>query len=360
VFAAAEGVAPPPVPPPPPAPAPKPSPKPPTARPAPITGPPAQSKPGRSRDDGRGKRTSQYPEYDDENRPPTRRRKIEEEDDGLTPEERQERSNQYLRAMWGARLIYLSFVLQAVSLLVVLVFLIRNAISEPTPEIIIVAGLFGLSNWILGAIGLVLCLFGRPSPGYLVFGIPAAVAIVAHGIFLLALVAKNAEKTAILGFDLGGEVDQWGQMPTKFDSLTVYLTSIAYPDEYQRFVPKKAAVLAFFTGVSEMIRLVLIMMTLSCAARAAGDEELAYRCVRAGGIGSLGPGALALLMLLLVGALVETGGIDRDIGVILIHVFVMGIYAILCGMLVPVIVASRDTADASEFPFQSQRFNIGD
>jgi hypothetical protein len=69
-------------------------------------------------------------------------------------------------------------------------------------------------------------------------------------------------------------------------------------------------------------------------------------------VGTIGPGALAGAMLLLAIALVETGGMDSSIGKILMSVFEMGIYAILAGMLMPAFGALRDTAEASESPFQ--------
>src|SRR5207302_5535234 len=123
-----------------------------------------------------------------------------------------------------------------------------------------------------------------------------------------------------------------------------------YPDE--KFIPRTALALSLVTGVAELIRLLLIMMLLACVARAAGDNELSDRCTRAAGVGTFGPGALAVAMLLLAVALVETGGMDKSIGKILMSVFEMGIYAILAGMLMPSFMAMRDAAEASESPFQ--------
>lgn len=374
IFSPAEGVAPPPTLPVPPAPVdPKPA-------------PPVLSldededrpyRPARPRDDEYdGPRRDQRPN-DDYDRLPRRRRRVEEDnrdgieepadqqqkrrrppDDGLSLKERQKRRAQFQRGMWGCRLLNIAFGLQALSLLVVVLFLARNAIAGPSSALVVVAGVLGLVNWVLGAIGVSLCLASRPAPGLYRFGGAAAAAVVVHAIFLLALVGKRAEGTALLGNDLGGSVDAWGQLPTKLDSLTLYMASLTYPDE--RLIPRGAIALTFLTGVAEVIRLVLVMVMLSCVVRAAGDDDLAHRCIRAAGIGSFGPVGLAVLMLLMIGGMTETGAIDRTFGAIVLAVFVMGIYAILGGMLVPSMVAARDAAEACEFPFQSKRIEIGD
>jgi hypothetical protein len=102
----------------------------------------------------------------------------------------------------------------------------------------------------------------------------------------------------------------------------------------------------------------LVMLTVACLARSAGEEEVAYRCNRAAGIGVFGPGLMGVAMLCLVIVLVESGGIDRSIGKILLTVFVTGIYTILAGMLIPAALACREAADACEFPYESDRNSL--
>jgi hypothetical protein len=58
--------------------------------------------------------------------------------------------------------------------------------------------------------------------------------------------------------------------------------------------------------------------------------------------------------------MIETGGRDSKFGQVLMFAAAMGVYAILAGTLVPAAVAARDAADACEFPYQSQNFEIGD
>jgi hypothetical protein len=358
VFAPAAGLAPPPLPlPPPPAPPPR--------------------RPREEDDDRPRRRREREDDYDEDDDRPRRKRRREDDyddepdddadrpekrrkppDDGLTLAERQVRAAQFGRATWGCRLLYYGLALQAVGLLLVVAFLARNAVMGPLPGLVVCAGILGLLNWVLGAAGVGLVLAGRPVPGLYRFGIAAAVAVAVHLLFLLVLVGKRGDGSPMPGVE-PGEADAWGLLPTKLDSLAFYLSSVVYPDE-QRFVPRGAVALTFITGLAEVVRLVLVMVLLSYAARAAGDLELVHRCVRAAGVGSLGPAGLAGVMLLMLGALVETGAIDRGFGKILLDVFVMGIYAILAGMLVPAAVAARDTAEACEFPFQSQHFEIGD
>ena len=54
------------------------------------------------------------------------------------------------------------------------------------------------------------------------------------------------------------------------------------------------------TGVAEMVRTGLLMMVLSCLARAALDEELAGRCTRTAGVAAGGPGLVAIIVFLFV------------------------------------------------------------
>ena len=61
---------------------------------------------------------------------------------------------------------------------------------------------------------------------------------------------------------------------------------------------------------------------------------------------------------LLTATLIETGGMDRAIGKILMYVLWMGIYAVLAGMLVPSVVACREAAEACEEPFQSKNLDL--
>ena len=102
------------------------------------------------------------------------------------------------------------------------------------------------------------------------------------------------------------------------------------------------------------MRNVLILMLLSCLARAAGDEDLAGQCTRAGGIASIGPGLLAVVMLVFAVGSVETGAQHTTFVKILTTTLQMGIYAIISGIMFPSFMAARSTADACDEPFQSR------
>lgn len=347
--------------PPPPKAKPAPAPPPPKAKPAPPGGlrpPLANPRPGPSPDRFRpqGPRPADEPDVDTSPPPPARRQRYDDPD-GLTADERADLRAAFGRGMWGSRLIALGFALQGVALLIVVLFLARNAIWGPAPGLLVAAGVAGLAAWAVGAVGVGMALAGPASPGHLGFGIGAAVAVGVHGILLMALVSQRPERTGLMGQVPVAQADLWGQLPTKFDAVTLYLAIAAYPEE--QFLIRRTVGLAIAVGVAELVRLIFVTMLLSCLARAAGDEEVVHRCVRAGGIGSLGPGTLAVVMFLLFGLLVESGAIERDVGTIVVSVAVMGVYAILGGLLVPALMAARDTADACEYPFQTAVIDLG-
>ena len=258
--------------------------------------------------------------------------------------------------MWGARLVWVSFVCYVVSLLVIIAFYTHSTFEAPPGGYMTAAGLLGLFNWILAGIGVALCLSAEVSPGHWRFGIGAAVAVVVHGILLAALVNKGNEYSAVR-LDGGSDVTKWGLVPTRLDTLLFYLTFVLYPD--QTVAPNSGITLSMITGLAEMIRTVLVMMFLSCLARAAGENEVSHRCTRAAGFASYGPSVLALGMLAFVAVLTETNAAFTTFSRIVLLIVMMGIYALLAAFLLPSVLASRDTAEACEFPFESQQINLG-
>ncbi len=324
-------------------------PPPPPPRPAPVRKPPpAAAEPPANRD------FDPDPPRDPEKAP--RRRRI---DDGkYTPEERRALKAQFVRGMWGCRLVAAGYGLQGLGLLLVVLVFALNTIHAGTPALVATAGVCGLMNLVLVPIGLGLVLAARPAPGLYRFGIAAGVAILVHAVFVLAVLAKNEPTVVIEGESETGLLNSLGHLVTKLDSLTLYLTWIAYPEESP--FTRRGLVLDVICGLAEMVRLVLLMVMLTAVARGAGDKELAHRCVRAAGIGSFGPAALAVLMAMFLATMIETGGRDSKFGMVLLYASAMGVYAMLAGTLVPAAVAARDAAEACEFPFRSQNFEIGD
>ena len=163
----------------------------------------------------------------------------------------------------------------------------------------IVAGYLGLANWLCAAVGLGLCLSGPRAPGHWGYGIGAAAAMGVH-FLLLAVVVSQGKEVGIGKEDEGLSRNsiRWSMVPTRQNATMFYLTALTYPD--QGFAPRGRIILSMITGVAEMVRTVLIMMVLSCLARAALDEELAGAARGPRGWSSGGPGLLAIIIFLFV------------------------------------------------------------
>ncbi len=290
---------------------------------------------------------------EEERRRRKHRRKIV--DESMTPQEREARRRAFDRAAWGCKLIWASFAFFILSMILITIFYFQAVLIPPMPVFITFAGVLGLLNWTLGAIGVGLCLSGPRAPGHWGYGIAAATATFVHLIFLLALVSQGKE------YSIGQTTDEvredmnnarWGLLPTRLDITMFYLTAIVYPNE-QGATPKGPMALSMVTGVAEMIRIVFIMMMLSCLSRAALDEDLAHKCTRAAGIASFGPGILGLLILAFVGTMIETNATLNLFTMILFLVVNMGVYSILVGVTFPAFMTAREVTDACEEPFQS-------
>lgn len=388
VFPAAAGFAPPPAPAAP-APALPPLPTPPAPKPAPprpvavdVTARPDRKPPPRrpaeDEDEDRPRKRRRWSDDDyeddedrrrrkrrdeadegDADRPARRRKKrrYDQRDDGLSPEERQRLIGEFQRGMWGCRVIYISllFYIPAV-LMVPLHIIITELTKEPAPAVLVIAGVLSLVNWVVGAVGVVLCLTGPVAPGHWRFGISAAVATVVHAVFLLALVVKTTGQADFRGLERG--VAQWAQVATQYESLSFYLAYVVYPDDIP--IHRSDSILSFLTGVVEMTRLVLILMLLSCLAAAARDRELSDRCTRMAGRVSVIPGLLALGMLVYKAFVVETGAEQQGaVLVFLLRYIYRGINAVVAGILLLTLGTVRDVADACEFPYQTEVDDLG-
>jgi hypothetical protein len=334
--------------------------------PPPPPPPPARPAPPRRRDeeDDRPRRPARP--RDEDNRPRRRPRDDEDEDDEeedrprprrtdrdreVSPEQKRAERAAFLRAMWGCRLVQHSFTFYILAMIVIVFFFVRLSLGVAMPGLIVAAGVLGLCNWVLGAVGVGLCLSGPKSPGHYRFGIAAAFAVGVHLIFLLALVSK-AELPPAYRADPESGVDKWGQVPTRLDGLTFYLTLAAYADRLS--LPAADVALPILAGLAEMVRAVLLMMVVACLARAAGDEEVSQKCTRAAGAVSFGPGAMAVVVLIVAGIIVESNADTTTFGKILFTVLLMGVYVVLAGVMVPAAVAARDAAEACESPYQSR------
>lgn len=286
------------------------------------------------------------------------RKRRREADAELTPEERAARRAAFARAAVGVKLIWGSFGLFMLSMVFIAGYFFQLGLTrmgEASPVFITAAGVFGLLNWILAAVGLGLCLSGPRSPGHWGYGIAAAVATAVHFVFLLVLLAQDTEYCVGRGAEraLGGAgFARWSMLATRLDATMFYLTAVFYPGD-QGATPKEPLTLSMIAGVIEMVRTVLVLMVLSCLSRAALDNDLAHKCTRAAGVASGGPALVALVMLAFVVVVVETNAGLNMFTQILYAVVNMGVYAILMGVLLPALVAAREVGDACDEPFQS-------
>jgi len=289
---------------------------------------------------------------DPDEKPRRRRRSEDDDDEKLSPAERAARRAAFTRAAWGCKLIMLSFALFMVSMGLIIVFWFHTAFAAPDSGFIICAGAIGIVTWTLGAIGVGLCLSGPVAPGHWGYGIAAAVVTGVHLILLAALVSQGKEYSPGWEADPHGPGAKWGLIPTRLDAVTFYLTLLVYREE--ELLPKADMNLSIVVGVAEMLRNVLILMLVSCLARAAGDDELAHDCTRGAGFASFGPGGMALCVLLFAVAIIETSAQSGTFAKILFTTVRMGTYAMLNGALFPGLMAVRETADACDEPFQTR------
>lgn len=300
------------------------------------------------------------PGYFDET-PKKRRRRFDDDDDALSPAERRALKAAFTRAAWGCRLIWISFAVFMVSMLCVVAFWFNaswqaaSKIDVDQPTFVIVAGVVGIFTWLLAAVGVGLALSGPPSPGHWGYGIAAAVATAVHLVLLAVLVGQGKDYSVANEAEPNGPTGanaKLGLIPTRLDAVAFYITLIIYKDE--EVLPKGEMKLSIAVGVAEMLRNLLILMLLSCLARAAGDEDVSHKCTRASGIASLGPAAIAVCMLLFAVAMIETGAQYTTFGKIMIATVRMWTYAIFLGTALPALTAALETADSCDEPYQSR------
>lgn len=272
-------------------------------------------------------------------------------DDGLTPEEKAARRAAFDRAAWGATLIWVSFALFMVSMALILVFFFHAAFGDPLGLYVILAGVLGLLNWLLAAVGVGLCLSGPVVKGHWGYGIGAAVAIGVHLILLAVLVGQGREFGISKGEE-GAGVVRWAMIPTRLNATMFYITALVYPENHGA-TPRTAMPLSMLTGVAEMVRTVLVMMFLSRLARAALDEDLAHQCTRAAGIASAAPAMMALVIFAFVAGMIETNAPLNKFTLTLFATVFMSVYAIVNAAILPCFTAARDVAEACDEPFQS-------
>lgn len=287
--------------------------------------------------------------------PEKRPKRVVKSKQPLTLEEKRVLRAGFSRGFYGARLIQISlfFYIPAV-LFVPLHQILVEITKDEMPFVLVIAGILGLVNWILGAIGICLCLSGPPSPGHYRFGIGGIVATFVHGMLLLAVVAKSQANADYRGLDRNTMM--WAQIATQYESLSFYLSYMVYPDD----IPLKRSdtILGFLTGISEMTRLILYLMMLGCLAQAAGDKELSEDCTRMAGRITVIPGLLALGMLGYKIIVIETGASGSFMLYLLNYIY-RSITLVAAGILGMSMRTIGDVADACESPYQTGTNDMG-
>lgn len=310
-----------------------------------------QRAPRRQRDEEDGRDGNRDFDPPDEGAETRRKRRRRSADEGLTPEERASRRHAFQRAAIGCKLIWLSFALFMLSMALILIFFFQSAFSEPIPELVVAAGVLGVLNWTSAVAGIGLCLSGPQVPGHWTYGGAATVATAVHLLLLLALVSQGREFGISKSDDSVVSV-RWSMLPTRLNATMFYITAIVYPQN-QGATPRTAMPLSMLTGVAEMVRAVLIMMMLSCLARAALDDELAHKCTRAAGIASAGPALMAVIIFTFVACMIETNAPVNRFTLTLFATVYMSVYAVVNAVILPCLLAAREVADACDEPFQS-------
>jgi uncharacterized Zn finger protein (UPF0148 family) len=316
---------------------------------------PRNKKGAKGKEDRDDKNRDFDPIDEEEERRRRRRKRRSEAEEKLTPEEKAERRAAFNRAAAGAKCIWISLILYVISMVFLVAYQFVVMLSAQATYLVQLASVFGMLNWTLAAIGVGLCLSGPPAPGKLGYGIMAALAVAIHLMFLFVgvILGSNLATDRVEDAVLYTRV---GLIPTTMHYAMFYLATLCYPD--QPLLPMSgSSLLLISTGILELFRTMFIMMLLSCLARAALDEELAYRCTRAAGIACGAPAAMAIIMLGFVTWIVETGGaVDFCwfcITGVMFRVLRMGVYAIVSGTITSAFMAARDVDDAMEEPFQS-------
>lgn len=363
VFAAAAGLAPVlpvPVPPPPPA-----SPR--TPPPRIATRPSDEDRPRRSfrKDEDDADRPRKRPqreepfddeEQDDDRRDgiggddhkPRKRRRIS--DERYTEEERRQLRAQFNRAYYAARLIQISIYCYIPAVIILPFYEVYTYLTKTSaPAMLVVAGFLGVFNWLLGGIGIVLSLTGPRLPGHLRFGVAALVTSIVHALFLFIVILNTKGYSDYRDLDRSTAV--WANIATQYDSLSLYLAYIVFPDEIP--VRRADTILSFVTGVLEVTRLVLILVMLGCLAEAGGDVELYRRCNRMAGRVAIIPAILAIAMLLYKTAVVETRLGETGFGAMMIRYLYKAVDLAVCAILGMTVSTVADVVDVCESPYQS-------
>jgi hypothetical protein len=321
---------------------------PPPAPPPPSKPKVAEAKPKRrdEEEDEKNKNRDFDPE-DPEDR--AKRRPRNKEKSKFTDEQKRELRAGFARGFFGARCIQISLLLYLPAVLLVPLHQILSQITHSEMGfVLVIAGIFGLANWTLGTIGLALSMSGPPSPGHWRFGVGGLVATFVHGVLLLAVVLKTQEHADYR--DLDRETMRWAQIATQYESLSFYLSYLVYPDD----IPLKRSdtILGFLAGVMEMVRLIFILMTLSCLAKAAGDRPLAEDCTRMAGRITLIPAFMAFGMLIYKIVVIETGATSGFMVYFLNYIY-RGITLAVAAILGMTIRTIGDVAEACDSPYQS-------
>lgn len=244
----------------------------------------------------RRRRSRDDDDYDDR---PRRRGRYRDDDDYDRPPDRRA---PFRRAKIGTLLLSISLWLYLSALGVTTLFFIVVWLGgDPPVGLILIPGLAGLGNWLLAAIGLGFCIAGPAKGRGLAI---AAVSVAAVHLILtfvcFAKVQDGFNGRGVIGFG-GTSYFGWALFISTLPALDLFIPMLIYNSRgFGEFI---VVVLA---GACEAARLILVLLSLQAAARAARDYEAAERGKLGVMVSSFVMGGVAVVVLIVVVIIAES------------------------------------------------------
>ncbi len=303
-------------------------------------------------------------EDDEDEAPRPRRRAGPVSDETPKAREKRKRAGAALRrAEMGAKLVKVGFIAYIASLMAVMSFGLITMVLKtgPVAALGVAAGLAAV-NWLATPVGLGLLLSGTRPRGTIMYGVGALVVVVVHlGLMLGAVgragdeeqvqrMVKLHERAAMISGKQVEDVDtiksalQLANVPTRFQAVCVYPLAVAYSTLTREAGLDPVYIAA---GVVEMLRLILVLLTLGCAVRDV-SKDAEHACFWAAGIITFVPGGLIALNTAVVVFVIETGMVMTGMGRTILGMTDVLTMNLLAGMLIKPFRAAGDAAEAFE------------
>jgi len=270
-------------------------------------------------------------------------------------EETRELRRQFRIAAVGCKILWFAYLLYSMSLMLILAFLIQNAVMQAGLVILLyLAALLGTAHFLLVPVGLGIMLAGPNRAAMKGYAITAMLFALLHMPLLMGGVAQARNRAQAL--QRGGEVEDIRltnamtliEVPTQLPSMGSYLVIIFYPD-YSYGLPGYSR-LVVLSGVVEALQLLFAMLTLMSLARAAGDDDLGISCLRAAARVIFLIGGLVFGLLIFMAVMIETGALQTRTGTILFHCIWMSTRGLVALTLILPIRRAQEVMDCCHSP----------